>query len=258
MTATERRDDDLFHCTVRFSGDPSSDFPEHEIRRLVRSARARGRAWGASICSYLGTQPHDPLTITLAPGVAVSRTRGGDIVVAVTPGVISAALSHELVHAIAGRSPLPLHGEGLAVHVDATLRLAGPTWPFFDLPPDRWVQSFVEDDVFVPLAELIAEPPVQPTDGDAMSRAARFYVEAGSFVGYLVDRLGTKGYWPYFRSGRLPGDVASLEAGWLAHLGGSVTEEERRLGLVARARFEDNAQRAIPRAVVPVGLAWER
>lgn len=231
MTSVPPLADKSFACSARY-GPGSEPVPSTAGAELTRRfAERRGRAWGAEICSYLDVWPTGPVTITLRPGIRWSMTKGSEIFIGVSPGVVSTALSHELVHAIAGPSPTQAYSEGLAVHVDARLRLAGPAWPFFHLAPHRWTRSFLDDGTFLSLAQLLGSPRILPTTEVGLSEAARFYLEAGSFVGFAIRLLGgTEAFWPSFRSGEaIPGwGLDSLEARWVASLGPAITDEERR------------------------------
>jgi hypothetical protein len=237
-----------FKCRVRYQPSRRLTLAAGDVERLCRSVEERGQAWGTAICSFLALRPPEAVTITLRPGLPVSMTRGTEVVVGVTAGIVSAALAHELVHAVTGRSENHAYREGVAVYVDSTLRLAGPAWPFFHLAPDRWVRMFVEDGTFVPLTDLTTGAPALPSTGGGTTDAARFYLEAGSFVGFLLQRLGREAFWSHFRSGRLPAgrDDENLEAEWLAQLGGGVTDDDRRLCERSMARLAENARPGVP------------
>ena len=222
-----------FACSARFEESGQPWISTTEAERSRRFTERTGRAWGTAICSHLDVWPPRPVRITLRPGIMWSMTKGVEIVIGVSPGTVSAALAHELVHAVAGRSPSQAYDEGLAVRVDAQLRLAGPSWPFFHLPPHRWVRHFVDDGTFIPLSQLLEGPRVLPSEDAGMSDAVRFYLEAGSFVGFVVELLGGfEAFWPYFRTGGpitgLDGLDLDLEAMWVSSLGPELTVDERR------------------------------
>ena len=237
-----------FTCHVRYRPSGRLALPAGDVERLRRAVHERGQAWGTAICAFLGLGPPEAVTITLQPGLPVSMTRGAEVVVGVTAGIVSAALSHELVHAVTGRSDHHVYGEGLAVHVDSTLRLAGPAWPFFHLAPDRWVRMFVEEGTFVPLSDLMSGAPATPSEAEGVSDAARFYLEAASFVGFMIGRSGMEAFWRSFPSGpRLAmGEVETLEAAWLAGLGAGVTDADRRLRELSMASLAENARLGLP------------
>lgn len=240
---------DGFACRIRYDSGGHPELPAPEVDRLCRFVAAKGRAWGMRICEFLHLDPRRSVTITLRQGAVLSMTRGTDVVVGVARGTVSAALAHELVHAVVGPSPRPVYGEGLAVWVDAELLLAGPAWPFFELAPDRWVRQFVEDGSFVPVADLLGRPTTSPSEEEGISAAARVYLEVASLIGYVVARTGVDRFWPYFHSGRplaAPGrDTAALERGWLASLGGPVTDREARLRDAALARLVDDGRHGV-------------
>lgn len=244
-----------FICHVRYQRGASAPLSPAEIERLCIFAKARGQAWGQKICSFLDLDPALAVTLTLTSGVFLSMTRGTDIVVGVSSGAISAALAHELVHGIVGPSSSPMYSEGLAVHVDSQLRLAGGVWPFFDLAPHRWVQMFLEERTFVPLATMMATRRIVPSGEEGISAAARFYLEAASFVAFAIDYLGLEAFWPYFRSGvpLVAADGGSLESAWLGRLGGKVTEEERRQRDAAAARVVHDGRHGLAVSTPGVG-----
>lgn len=219
-----------FDCSVRYEPDGESPLSTAQAVRMCRFAEQRGRSWGSAICSYLGVVPAQPVKITLRPGIMWSMTKGVEVVVGVSPGTVSAALTHELVHAVAGRSPRQVYDEGLAVHVDAQLQLAGPTWPFFHLRPHRWVRHFVDDGTFLPLSDLMEGPRVMPSETPGLSDAVRFYLEAGSFVGFVIELLGGfEAFWRYFRAGEPVASPNGFDLGamWVASLGPALTADER-------------------------------
>lgn len=247
-----------FTCRIRYDSGGQPDLPAGEVERLSRFVAAKGWEWGVAICRFLGLDPVRSVTVTLRQGAALSMTRGSDVVVGVARGTVSAALAHELVHAVAGPSPRPAYSEGLAVWVDAALRLAGPAWPFFELDPDRWVRQFVEDGSFVSVADLLAGPTTAPSDEEGISAPARVYLEAASLIGHVLARSGLEVFWPHFHSGRplaAPGaDTAALERAWLASLGGPITEREARLRDASLARLVADGRHGVgARSSAPAG-----
>lgn len=253
-------------CVARYVPGGSPARTEGEVHELLEHVQRTAADWAMEISSHLELpQICSPILLTLRQGPALPMSRDNEIVLPVGPGAPGlAALSHELVHVLAGRSQSQLLNEGLAVHVDAGLRLAGPVWPFYRLDPHRWVALFRRQGSYLPLSELqghswVTFPtPAQvehPSTGDggpdlqaAPPVASRYYLEGGSFVGFLLDHLGTEAFWARFRAG-----VAVLksercdeiEQTWLATLGGPPTAAEVKLGEQSLAEFQ--AQR----------LAWE-
>lgn len=261
MTSRDRRVD-AFECRIRYDHGSQPELPASEVDRLCRFVEAKSRAWGVQICRFLGLSLERSVTITLRQGAVLSMTRGSEVVVGVGRGTVSAALAHELVHAVAGPSPRQVYSEGLAVWVDGELRPAGPAWPCFELPPDRWVRQFVEDGSLVPVAELLANPATAPSDEEGISTAARVYLEAASLIGYVVSRTGLEGFWPYFNSGRplaAPGrDTAVLERDWLDSVGGSITGREARLRDAAISRLVNDGRHGLPSPPSEPALAGDR
>jgi len=236
-------------CRIGYHQGQGPVLPPADVARLCRFAQSRSRDWGTRICQYLGLDLRRRVKVTLRPGTYLSMTRGNDVVIGVDAGTVSAALAHELVHAVVGPSPRQVYAEGLAVHVDSRLRLAGPAWPFFDLDPDRWVRHFVDDGSYVPLALLMAAPRALPSAEEGMSSAARIYLEAASLVAFVVHRLGLEGFWPYFRSGRpiaaTGPELDAMEQAWLAGLGGPLTDAELRCRDAALARVVDDGRHGV-------------
>jgi len=179
--------------------------------------------------------------ITLRPGPGLSMTKANQVLIplnANTP-VNVAALSHELVHVVAGRSPGHLLNEGLAVHVDDLLRLAGSVWPFYDLPAHRWVAAWRDAGKAMGLDELLATPPFTFSPSEraryesaaASSAVRRFYLHAGSFVRFLLTAGDPDAFWAAFSSGHVVtegGNGSAMEQDWRASLGPTLTTDERR------------------------------
>lgn len=198
--------------------------------------------WVPTICSFLHRRPLAPIMVTLRRGTWVARTKGTHVLLPVPPGAdaasalgsVKAGLAHELVHAVAGRLSNDALHEGLAVHVDATLRLAGPSWPFGLLSPHRWTAMLREEGTFTSLADLLsgrATPHADAPVNALILHWARYYLEAGSFVGFLMDELGGDRYLaPGSAAATLPDGegLAALEKAWLEALGGPPTEAEWR------------------------------
>ncbi len=142
-----------------------------------------------------------------------------------------AQLPHELVHLVAGHSPSRFLAEGLAVHVDASLRLGRPAWPCYLSHPDTWVVDLLSRGQLGPLAPMVAEmTDVRLSAGltpERIGQAWRLYVVAGSFVAYLLSREGGR-FWAGYRAGRCWDDeagLAVLESGWLASLPPTMSPE---------------------------------
>jgi len=225
-------------AVVRY--DPGPVPWEGDVETLVGQTRQAADHWLESISSFLGRRPPGPVVITLRPGTWVARTKGTLVLLPIDPaadlegalGGVRAGLAHELVHAVVGRLADDALNEGLAVHVDATLRLAGPSWPFGDLLPDRWVAIFRHEHTFIPVADLLsgrARPPADSPVDSAILGWARYYLEAASLVGFLVDRMGMGGFLGAAAAGRPlfeSAGGADLETAWLATLGGPATDEE--------------------------------
>jgi tetratricopeptide (TPR) repeat protein len=89
-------------------------------------------------------------------------------------------IEHEMVHIMTasltdGNEPMPLLTEGLAEYV------VGDPW---NMPLDKWAKGFVESGDFVPVVRL-AE-----AEGFRKLNPILTYMEAGSFVNFLMERYG--------------------------------------------------------------------
>lgn len=222
-------------CQVRYVADPATALPEAAVSLVASAVTARAPGWASEVARYLGVEPRGPVTVTLYGGRCVPRTKGLEVILPVPAGrpAVLAGLAHELVHAVAGRSPHPVLNEGLAVHVDSELRLAGPGWPFYHLGPHRWMEVFREEGWRLRLADLLSAPAVRPVAEDHASvrdRAVR-YLHAASFTAYLLERLPPERFWAAFRTGQPVPDgaeSAALEHDWWARLDrGPLTADER-------------------------------
>lgn len=214
------------------------------------------RSWAAAICAFLRLGPPEgEVVVTLRPGPGVPMTRGTEVILPLDGDKPDLRpLAHELVHVVAGRSPSPLLNEGLAVHVDSRLRLAGAVWPFYQLNPDRWVADLRDHGGYLPLAQLVAaRPRISPraapdrgvTAGAGPERPpalTRFYLEAASLAGLLLDMLGPDRFWRLYREGRpVPEECAltDLEVRWLRHVGSELSVSERAWRDRSLAQFVD-------------------
>lgn len=196
--------------------------------------------WLDAVTTFLGRSPSGPVTVTVEEGTdrSVPYTRGTSVVLfrrAARRDTL-APLAHELVHAVAGRSPVPAYNEGLAVHVDDRLRLAGPVWPFHHLPVDRWAASLRDEGRLPPVSALLAGGP-SPDGGPAA--LWRFYLAAGSMVGFLRAALPDGELWDLYSGRRrlAPAEVVALEPAWRAGLGPPLGPDER---AARRASLEDH------------------
>lgn len=234
----------------------------------MRDVQARAAQWTAAVGAFLGLDLPATVVVSLHAGNRLPMTRQSHVRLPVrahastlADGLTTAhaGLAHELVHVVAGRSPNPVLNEGLAVYVDATLRLAGGVWPFYDLAPHRWVQVFVERGGFVPLAELPSsanDAGMNDDSPEAGSRRARFYLEAASWTAHLFDTLPRPQFWENFRAGALlpPGwDAEAAEQAWLAHLGGPLTSGERRRCAQSFARTDNPSAASLDSASAGAG-----
>ncbi|HEX2699950.1 MAG TPA: hypothetical protein VHM89_07065 [Acidimicrobiales bacterium] len=245
-------------CRVRYVAGPGAAPAGAPIDGIVAAVEERAPAWVSRIADFLSRDPIAPVIVTVYGGNGVSRTVGAEVVLPVNgdgSGVL-AGLAHELVHAVAGRSPHPVLNEGLAVHTDAQLRLAGPVWPFYHLDPHRWMEVFREEGCRIPMAELLSALAQRPLAEDRASIRARaiHYLHAASLTGHLLDRSAGAGFWSAFRAGAVvPAGVnpKSLETEWLARVAAPLTDEERRrrdrsFGIVAHTPLAGGSPTPVP------------
>lgn len=238
------------HCDVALGADAQSELPTGIVNRLIDHLHYRAERWAREVAGFLAMDPGGPIAVTLDPKATMPYTRGRHVVLPLDPRPgrdIDAmsyglnALPHELVHAIAGRSPSHLLNEGLAVHVDAALRLVSRSWPHYGLLPHRWVRAFLDERTILSPTELLYWTP-----GPLVTRAQRvdcaaLYLHAGSLAGYLFTTLGDERFWALYRlpvgaSDSIP--VDDLEPAWLASLGGPLTTVEHALIVQSRARWQ--------------------
>lgn len=230
-------------CVVRWKTAPHTR--DEGATALLSWVRAKGQHWMPAVCGYLGVAEPAPVLIWLDTGTRLPMTRDHEIRLPARRGPDGwttdiDTLPHELVHALAGRSPCDVLNEGLAVHVDARLRLAGPVWPFYHLPLRRWLRALVDEGCYVPLADLLAGVPMPVT---------LRYLHAGAYVTYLIDGVGLDAYLQRHRAGQALATGESIqvvERAWLDSLGGPITKAERRqqersLRLLARDHQQHDA-----------------
>lgn len=164
-----------------------------------------------------------------------------------------AQLPHELVHVVAGHSPSRFLAEGLAVHVDAVLRLGRPAWPCYMANPDLWVVDLRSRANLGPLAQMMAETTGVRLSGavtpERMERAWRLYVVAGSFVGHMFSRLGPR-FWKCYRAGVCwdsDEELAGFETDWLDALPSALGPDEQSLLIGSREAARRDLRRALGR-----------
>ena len=95
--------------------------------------------------------------------------------------------NHELVHIVAGTigDPPALLNEGLATHMQVDHK-----WD--DVEVDCWCESFNRAHMLLDVGQLLRRDDIGSTE----SRPGIAYPEAGSFVGFLIEKYG----WDRFRS----------------------------------------------------------
>lgn len=217
---------------------------------LNEYSSTRAVQWVEQVCEFLELQAPSAMQVTLHPNVPMPYTKGHHVVLpfdtrrapdldAMSYGLV--ALPHELVHAIAGRSPSHLLNEGLAVHADSVLGLAGPSWPSYHLRPHRWVQAFYDDRTSIGLRELLDWLPHPLVTGVQRAACGVAYLHAASFVAFLLQEQGWQSFWRVFRAGGQgleDRDLAQVEAAWSDSLGGPLTAEEARALVRSQNRWQ--------------------
>lgn len=198
--------------------------------------------WCHAIARFLAVDVPSDAAVVVHPSSGVPNVSGRTLHLFCEPDGEAdlAQLPHELVHLVVGHSPSRFLAEGLAVHVDAVLRLSRPAWPCYLAAPDLWVVEMRSRAPVEPLVELVAEADalhlgVAVVPG-RIQRAWRLYVLAGSFTGHLFSRLGPQ-FWAGYRKGACwagAEDLARLEEEWLDQLPASLGAGDR--SLLARSR----------------------
>lgn len=185
----------------------------------------------------------ESILVRVRDGSRPAWTRGHQVTLYRRPTVAAtvAPLAHELVHVLAPHFNVPALDEGLAVHADSSLCLAGPVWPFYLLPPDRWVAGFAENGTLLPLTMLLGQSRSPAAREASWPLLHRFYLQAASFVRFLLRQDGTA--WQAWVAGGAPSTPAvsaATAATWLAQVGPPLSDAERRL----RARSMDEQRRS--------------
>lgn len=246
-----------WRCHYRPSKSARSTRPEI-VDSWLESVECAAGQWVGPISEFLGLPaPSETLSIALVQGARMPMTRGREIFLPVDDeagglDTALASLAHELVHVLAGRSPSHLLNEGLAVHVDDCLRLAGPVWPFYNLGADRWARAFSDDGGWLSLSWLVAATPMPagqapatpnytpappraglaPGTTDTLPVLTRFYLQAASYVRFRMTSVDRDQFWNDYRGGQpVPGEgsLADVESAWRRQLAGPLTNEERTL-----------------------------
>ncbi len=124
------------------------------------------------------------------------------------------SLLHELIHVVSGFSNVGLM-EGLAVHADQAIQPHNRgVFPAFGQSVDAWTKMFIDNGHYVPLSRVFAAKAFF-TDAHARPNASEFsegdvfswqaYIEAASFVRWLLDNVGWEEFWRVYQEASLTG-----------------------------------------------------
>jgi hypothetical protein len=116
--------------------------------------------------------------------------------------IYTGAAAHELVHLTTGYTSTPFLEEGLAVYVSEVLDpYRTDLFPQYGQPLDTWIELFRRQSTVMPLDVAFRtqrfEWNVEGSPRDA--EGWQTYVEAGSFVRFVVESRGWEAYWKLHR-----------------------------------------------------------
>jgi hypothetical protein len=178
------------------------------------------------VAMFLGKSPPDSIWVSLEDRRAIPSARGGKLAFYRYGGSIqSEAAAHEMVHLTTGYISSPAIEEGLAVYVaEALAPHARNLYPQFGQPVDRWVALFHQQGTLIPLERALDTIAFHwNLDGSPEDTLAwQTYIEAGSFVRWIVESRGWEVFWRFHQSrsawAALGAPVAEVEREWLGHL----------------------------------------
>lgn len=180
----------------------------------------------ADVAKILGKTPPGSIWVSLEDRRAIPSARGGKLAFYHYGGSIQAgAAPHEIVHLTTGYTSSPVIEEGLAVYVaEALAPHARTLFPQFGQRVDAWMALFHQQGTLIPL-ERVLETISFPWNLDgspADARTWQTYVEAGSFVRWIVESRGWEAFWHFHQTrsalAALGAPVAEVEREWLQHL----------------------------------------
>ena len=179
-----------------------------------------------AVATCLGRSPPDSIWVSVEDRRAIPSARGGTLAFYRSGDRIQdEAAAHAIVHLTTRYTSSPAIEEGLAVYVaEALAPNARHLYPQFGQAVDRWVTLFHQQGTLIPLERALDTMSFQwNLDGSPEdTQAWQTYVEAGSFVRWLVESRGWEVFWRFHQSrsirAALGAPVAEVEHEWLQHL----------------------------------------
>jgi hypothetical protein len=175
------------------------------------------------VSRFLRREVPTRIVVWVEDGNRVANVAGGRLNLYAQHGQIyTGAAAHELVHLTTGYTALPFLEEGLAVYVSEELdpHLTN-LFPQVGQPVDGWVELFRRRDTLIPLEVAFRTQRFDwnldgsPRDAEAWQT----YVEAGSFVRFVVESKGWEAFWRLHRHQSLQTSLerspAQLQQEWL-------------------------------------------
>lgn len=196
---------------------------EPEVQRFT-STLEQARA---DVAKFLGREPPRSIWVRLQDGRAIPSARGGMLNFYRSRNQVeTSAAAHEIVHLTTGYTSSPFIEEGLAVYVAESLAPnARDLFPQFGQSVDAWVALYLKKGTFLPLAQVLDIASFDwNLDGSAGdTQAWQTYMEAGSFVRWIVESKGWNTFWKFHQTKRVSpaigSSLAEVEREWIEHLG---------------------------------------
>jgi hypothetical protein len=179
-----------------------------------------------AVAKFLGRSPPDSIWVSLEDRRAIPSARGGTLAFyRYGDRIQDEAAAHEIVHLTTGYTSSPAIEEGLAVYVaEALAPNTRNLYPQFGQAVDRWVALYHQQGTLILLERALETIAFQwNLDGSPEdTQAWQTYVEAGSFVRWIVESRGWEVFWRFHQSrsvrAALGAPVTEVEREWLRHL----------------------------------------
>ncbi|HSI03716.1 MAG TPA: hypothetical protein VLC93_04540 [Myxococcota bacterium] len=203
------------HFAVRNNSKASPAAVQQVLAQLERHR--------AEILALFPLRALPPIDVNLVDGTFVPYATGPDGAMFMQIPVVNGrpamgALQHELIHIMAGYSNVGLM-EGLAVHGDQAIRPHDRSvFPAFGESVDAWTRYFVESSNYVPLVRVFTAREFfkEAASGENRTMSAddifswQSYVEAASFVRWLIAERGWDEFWAAYKQATLTGSNARI------------------------------------------------